>query len=542
MSDIVPTRVHFFEHQFLRAVDFTAEQAYHLQGLRRHNLAGHRWGIIYGLEVVVDEGGNLSVQAGVAVDGYGRTLILPVYRSISPEVFQDQASDTLQVWLLYDRQPGEAAPGGYAACDADGAVYREVETARVSVRAPDPNQVSAGGADIPDGRRPLDVAPEDLDFGPTRTPVDDPAQPWPVYLGLVERTADGTLRVDLEGRPYAGLVGEFVRSPSGKALLQVGAERVDDPNRFAVYLDPDEEPPSPLPLPGKLPDLAIEENGEIKIYHDTTLYGDLTVDGGAVILEGGPEYDAAQPWRFYHTVADSETSPGVQIEQLRVEMAPQGSPGEVVIGHWSAQKKKFVPCLTVDNDCLVTVHGSLEVQGSMDVKGSIISAEKTAAMYVQAMHIELESGHTPAMNALVGELQAPANQAVLAALLARLVPIENGGDLLFSVLRAAGVENMEGREGMTRPPHPAGTPRPEATERPDDLTRLPGIGPTFARRFRDAGVRRFEGVARMSDDEISETLQLRPFQKLDYEAVRRQAAEYGTGREGAGGPAAEGEG
>jgi predicted flap endonuclease-1-like 5' DNA nuclease len=543
MSDTVPTRVHFYEGQFLRAVDFTAEQAYHLQGLRRHNLAGHRWGIVSGLEVVLDEAGDLSVQAGLAVDGYGRTLILPIYRSISPNAFDDQASDTLEIWLLYDRRPGEAAAAGYAACNDDRQPYREIESARVEVRAPDPNQIPAGGSDIPDGRRPLQVDPDDLSFGPTRTPPDDAGHLWPVYLGRVERTEEGELRVDLSGRPYAGLVGEFVRSPSGKAFLQIGAERPDDPNRFAIYLDPGEDRPSPLPLPGKLPDLAIEQNGQIKIYHDTTLYGDLTVDGGAVVFNGGPEYLESQPWRIYHTASASGDGPGVTVEQLRVEMAQEGSPGEVVIGHWSAQKKKFVPCLTIDNDCTVTVHGDLELQGNMEVAGEIIQAGQTAMAFVSTMAQELGSAQTPVMNALVRAIQA--NQPVMMELLARLAPFEvlhMASSRTSSVGKESGIMDMDQvkPEEVPTPPEtafqkeevPPAKAGPEGPPlEPDDLTRLPGIGPTFAGKLQAAGIRRYEDIQTKSNNEIKEILGLRSFQKLDFKSLRNRAARLAAARD-----------
>jgi hypothetical protein len=393
MTNSVPTRVHYFERQFLRAEDFAAEQAYHLKAYRRHNLAGHHWGILHGLEVMQDEDGNLNVQAGLAVDGYGRTLILPAYRAISHQAFVEQASDILDVWLVYERRPVRARPRGNLSCDDNREWHREIETARVEVLAPDRNQVAVGGSGQPDGRKPLDVPVADWDFGPTQAPPDEPDRRWPVYLGRIERV-DNEFQINLGGRPYAGLVGEFLRSPSGRALVQVGAEKPHDPNRFAVYLASDDGACSPASLSTREPEFAIEASGDVRIYNDTTLYGNLLIDGGAAIFEGDAAPESAQPWQIYHSIAASKTDDGVTEEQLRVEMASFG-PSEVVIGYY--QQQAFVPCLTIRNDCTVTVHGNLEAQGGMDVAGGIQAVSFAAQVIEYARkHFQQESGSSRA--------------------------------------------------------------------------------------------------------------------------------------------------
>jgi hypothetical protein len=39
---------------------------------------------------------------------------------------------------------------------------------------------------------------------------------------------------------------------------------------------------------------------------------------------------------------------------------------KVSIGVWSAKQNRFVPCLTVDDRCIVTVHGNLHVEGLLE--------------------------------------------------------------------------------------------------------------------------------------------------------------------------------
>jgi hypothetical protein len=103
MSNDRVVRVHYFPQQFLRTEDFTEEQAYHLRMRRRHNIAHHTWGIVHGLELRAEEDG-LFVLPGLAVDGYGRELILAERRRLLEEEFTQRNTDELWVWLQYGRQ------------------------------------------------------------------------------------------------------------------------------------------------------------------------------------------------------------------------------------------------------------------------------------------------------------------------------------------------------------------------------------------------------------------------------------------------------
>src|SRR5262245_21890203 len=118
MSNHGIARVHYFERQFLRPEDFTDEQAYHVPMRRRHNIAQHIWGIVHGLELVIEED-NLFVQPGLAIDGYGRELILAEKQPLPTAAFADKGSDVLDVWLMYDRVGSDQAPQGYAGCGND---------------------------------------------------------------------------------------------------------------------------------------------------------------------------------------------------------------------------------------------------------------------------------------------------------------------------------------------------------------------------------------------------------------------------------------
>jgi hypothetical protein len=364
-------RVHYFEDQFLRTHDFVDEQAYHLAARRRHNIAHHVWGIVVGLELVVEENA-VVLEPGVGVDGFGRELVVPARRRLPRDAFADKGSDTLEVWLEYGRTSGEEAAAGYAGCDGLEAdeFYRWREEPRVRLRVPDPA--------FTDRRRPEGVAPGDVEFPPHLDPPDDPARFFPLFLGTIAQAAEegGAPSVDLRGRPYAGLVGEGIAAPSGRAAVQIGAQDDSDPNRVAVYL------PLANPKEARLPRIAFRTDGTVEARGDTTIAGNLAMRGGGVEFQAGDERGAgAPPWRIYHLEDAANDT-----HELRIEMARPGAGGtpglnQVVIGSWrkavdatGAETEEFHPCLTVADDGTVTVHGNLVVTGTLTTQAGEAAA------------------------------------------------------------------------------------------------------------------------------------------------------------------------
>lgn len=73
----IDKRLNYFDGQFLEAKDFNAEQAYHIDRLRRACKTALKPGIIEGLEVTTtSDGQQLTVARGVAIDAEGRQIIL----------------------------------------------------------------------------------------------------------------------------------------------------------------------------------------------------------------------------------------------------------------------------------------------------------------------------------------------------------------------------------------------------------------------------------------------------------------------------------
>lgn len=413
MSDTSPVRVHYFDRQFLTTQDFVAEQAYHLAMRRRDTIGLHSWGIVRGLEVVVEDKTRLVVCPGLAIDGYGRELLLPQGHTINAQVFNQYASDVVEVWLTYAQTPAESARPGYVVPCQDGetGLYRMQEFGRVDVRPPNRYLALDPSDDLSERRQPPGVPDADLVFNPARLPPDDPAQAWPVYLGRVRRAPTQTppYLIDLVGRPYAGVVAEAVTHPAERggvalygadsaARLQLGAEPVGEDDRFVVSL-------YSAPAQRRVARLSMDKQGDLRILGDTTCYGDVVVAGGSVEFGAGPAYAEPKPWRIYRVVGATPLAqvkpdaaktgegqsggqattqatqqggpdggsqpPDPGATELRIEMAAapaSQTPGlnRVVIGKWSDQDKRFVPCLTVADDCSVTVHGNLVVTGFLN--------------------------------------------------------------------------------------------------------------------------------------------------------------------------------
>jgi hypothetical protein len=423
-------RVSYYDQQFLRAEDFRAEQEYQMMAQRIHNLSAHTGGILFGLEVVQTPKGDLYVNPGVAVDGYGRTLVLPQQRPLDPSAFDQLGTDTLDVWLVYAEQDTNPAEQGYAACQPDDGKtekritgarrlgrsssqpqsYRVKEIAEVRVLKHNPDRYVMVGD--PPRRQPETVLVQDLEAGPSQIRMVDASQAWPVFLAQLQRkvdiTVDGgqtnssaqnntgstgnsSILVDPSGRPYAGLVGEAIQAPTGKARLQIGAENPGDDLRFAVFLDEDGVKPEDAPR------FSIDRTGNVDICGNTNLFGNLTVDGGAVVFEDGGIPTEPQPWSIYRVNVPPDPSDNQKggagdnqnpHSELRIEMEQSSDDtvvNQVAIGYFSTQEKSFVPCLMVDDSCNVRIGGNLMVNTLTDLTGNPISPLNAQAHLLEMM-------------------------------------------------------------------------------------------------------------------------------------------------------------
>lgn len=337
----------FQDGRVLRTSDFVDEQDYHLAAHRRHNTTGHRWGVAAGLGVVLVDG-DLVVEPGLAVDGYGRDVVLDSARGLDLRGFDVRGIESVDVWAGYDRR-AEPSPGDGVDVLVDAAIV----------------ELSAA-ADI-DPRRPPGVDPADLDHPGSRPPPDDPVRRWPVYLGRITRDLTDPAAapiIETDRRPWIGLVGGTVEAPGGTPWLTL--EHGADPTLGVGLPDPAGDHP-----------LTVSAADGVRLDARLTVDGELVLRGGALVLHpAGPPVPAPPPdspeWSLSHSVGDVA-------HELRVAMPPAqpgGVPHRLVVGTW--QDDEFTPRLVVDEAGTVTIAGNLVVGGRVTAS-SVQQSQLSAA-------------------------------------------------------------------------------------------------------------------------------------------------------------------
>lgn len=278
------SRVNYFDRQYIRLAELRDEQAYHLQQRRRHNLSHHTWGIVIGLDLLIEDGSPV-VRPGLAVDGYGRELLLLNRAVCGREQFDRLGARRLDLWLEYrlDLADDRLAPAECGGADANRR-YRATERAEVVV--------TRGGA-RPDPRHPPGVPPTAFEEPLLATP-DDPVQRWPVYLGRIvmdiAEQGEASFEIDGADRIHAGLNAELIDHPGnggrielGRRTTEVDSRRVGDdeyryaagPQRdFAVFA-------GGAPSDELQPTLAVYD-GATQIRGATEVHGNLVLDGATL--------------------------------------------------------------------------------------------------------------------------------------------------------------------------------------------------------------------------------------------------------------------
>ena len=393
------SRVHYFDKQFLRVNEFRDEQLYQLGLRRRHNVALHMWGIVNGLELANEEG-TLVVRPGMAIDGYGRELLLPDKKRIAPENFDDLATDRLDIWLVYGRHDNPGAPTGYRSCDAAGGAYRSDEVPEVLVERALSN--------IVDARTPPDV-PEQVLNAPVPDVSDDPRQQWRVYLGRITRTEPGQYSIDLSQRPYVGVVAEVIDHPGNATRVEVGRQSVEDEERslggvtyvyekgedpandqsrrFAVFVPEHlvaDETETRVVVPSRF---EILQDGTIRMRGRTVINGNLRVASGAIKFVEPAAFTAENTPQVPSIYRIQETGS----DQLRVDLGAEMTLNRQFVIGFSDAEGKFTPCVKLElKDTtgsgtlapVMTIFGDLKVEGLLqgDYVPRRLSEEATTAL------------------------------------------------------------------------------------------------------------------------------------------------------------------
>src|ERR1700730_1155145 len=286
-------RLLYSERQYLRSFDFTAEQSYHLEMRRRLNLALHLWGIVYGLELLqgeVVQGAPVQcyLSEGMAIDAYGREIIVPAKHLLSEDLDNNRitGAGTCSVWIRHTRDPATPPEAAYQRCDLKEQYTRWRESFEIKL-------ISVGSSPAPAGANPLPSDPDPFGDLP-----DDPSKfPWWIHLGTIN--VDASLQVSTtknEDRFYIGTRTQRIEAPRDATMefnilgadathpntplkpltsiairdnlfleqnLIAGSDFAVDPQKIQV--PPSESPPSTFPNP----------TGNVKIASDIFLQGNL---------------------------------------------------------------------------------------------------------------------------------------------------------------------------------------------------------------------------------------------------------------------------
>ncbi len=324
-------RLNFYERQFLRTQDFQDEQAYHIEMRRRHLIAQHTWGIVVGLGIIQDTTSKVwSVQPGMAVDGFGREIIVfdpePLdTRKIADKLSGVSAETPLKIWLAYQVEKTNRPAAGYEVCDPPDQFTRIRETFRLIYEDAPPTRVLA-------------KPPQ-----PYEAVTDDPSVArWPIYLGKIiwdpSDPAKPTIKgVDSTGRPYIGLIGAEITPPTAAQSLPPGAS----PLKTTLTLRAEETHITSLKTakPEDLIDLVVD--------------GNVQINGGYLDLRSRGGGELGTPLK---TFRNGTKDFRVQIGENDTDEA------RFVVGPGTGEDK-FV----VQGNGTTTVDGSLDIKSSQDL-------------------------------------------------------------------------------------------------------------------------------------------------------------------------------
>ncbi|MEU0791160.1 hypothetical protein ABZ342_13920 [Amycolatopsis sp. NPDC005961] len=215
-----PLRPEFHEGQVLAAADLAATVAYARAAAVRHARLAHEWGIADGLALTTENRTDpasgarfveVSVQAGLAVDGTGREIVVPAPVVLSEADFEavngadGPTSEPYPVFLTAaDRAQAASGP---ASCAGSAGPARVEESFQILFRR------------LGDERLVADQQPPAVNAAPAAPPV-----PWLVLLGFVQWTGGHFTAAVPEARNvgvrFAGVRADTVSARSGSLSLR----------------------------------------------------------------------------------------------------------------------------------------------------------------------------------------------------------------------------------------------------------------------------------------------------------------------------------
>ena len=185
------TRPAYFRGQLLDEADFRAEQDYYRDAWHLHNKKFHRWGVVDGLEVALDnDGRTVSVAPGLAIDSLGREVLLEETAVL--DLSSVDADQTVYVLLAYDEAPGEERQSEYGTGPAR---ILEYSVLSLSTTKGIDGSVTLARLD------PRAKAARPVDYGDTPYATSVLAPGWVGYRELADGLRNGWMRLPFKPFP-----------------------------------------------------------------------------------------------------------------------------------------------------------------------------------------------------------------------------------------------------------------------------------------------------------------------------------------------------
>jgi hypothetical protein len=375
-------RLHYYERQYLGAADLEDQQTYLRDMRRRHNVGHHTWGIVTGLDLVeVPVPGDptavsVFVQPGMAIDGFGREIIVMAPLQLDPALFASFNDDNYHtVWIAYDQVQAQPPTGGFAQCDVSNQFSRIQETYKIEV---DPNPPTH-----------IDVSVNGQHVNPTSTIISIPADDSVPYQELPDDSTDPTWLLQLgsvhwdgrsgqvkfkpatphtrlaDGRAYVGLVAQNVYGPAPEPIPDPSHPNAatDLPTFFIQPRFPLTDSTTGLPSPDAVG--FAEIMGRLQVDGRITAEKDVLLNGGKLqFLDTGGSNDQIPLW-LQRTAGDGGVGTDLHVH---IDVGPDPSKADqnrLSVGITSGSAEQTVFAVTAGNNVNIPT-GNLNIpQGNL---------------------------------------------------------------------------------------------------------------------------------------------------------------------------------
>lgn len=310
-------RLNYYEGEFLGALDFAAEQDYHRDMRRRHNVGQHTWGIVSGLDLAQVPNGQTSgaftevdvyVQPGMAVDAFGREILVLGRTQLTQDLFAaffdanpKAVAKTMYVWIAFQQEFAQASTDVCATQNTANPYARIQESFHLIVTSTSPPTPALNDPLVIDGTQmtPPDEPASPPSPAPAPTPgeivlpydgsvpyqefaEDDTTANWYIPLGQVlwdphnqvfYQTGSSTA-----GRQFVGTVAAAIEAPAGQLLIQ------------------DRATPWPLPADPTYSGVAVEIGGSLTVDRLLTAEDDIyLIEPGHLYFKDASGSDSGTP-------------------------------------------------------------------------------------------------------------------------------------------------------------------------------------------------------------------------------------------------------